>query len=58
MFFSVATKNLNCEFLTNLVTFKRCDARMKNFNIMGVYTYLLTYLHVLKQHEVVILEKR
>ena len=44
MFFSVATKNLNWEFLTNLVTFKRCDARMKNFNIMGVYTYLLTYM--------------
>ena len=42
MFFSVATKNLNWEFLTNLVTFKRRDARMKNFNIMGVYTYLLT----------------
>ena len=40
MFFSVITKNLNWEILTNnLVTFKRWDGvkdGMKNFNIIGV----------------------
>ena len=38
MFFSLITKNLNWEVLTNnLVTFKRWDGvKMKNFNIMRV----------------------
>ena len=39
MFFSVITKNLNCEILTkNLVTFKIGTVlRIKNVNIMGVH---------------------
>ena len=40
MFFSVITKNLNWEIVTNnLVTFKRWDGVKdeKNFNIMGVH---------------------
>ena len=39
MFFSVITKNLNREILTNnLVAFKRWyGVRIKNFNIIGVH---------------------
>ena len=39
MFFSVITKNLSCEILTeNVVTFQRWDGfKGKKFNVMGVH---------------------